>query len=47
MGSAAARRVALVEDEINHRPNRGEALGPLNGARRPERRPPPLFASPW
>src|SRR5258708_2436398 len=34
MGRAAACRVTLVEDEVDHGGNRGEALGPLDGARR-------------
>ena len=32
MGAAAARRIALVEHQIDHRGDGGEALGPLDGA---------------
>ena len=36
-GSVAARRIALVEDQVDHRTNRGEPLAALDCARRLER----------
>ena len=37
LGGVAARRIALVEDQIDHRGDRGEPLAALHRARRLER----------
>ena len=37
LGGAAARRIALVEDQVDHRRDGGEPLGALDRARRLER----------